>query len=506
MVTPVSPQITPPTNPPKTTKTSIFYINDVHSNILNLERLKSASDEFDSFVPSEPTDKLKFSAGDIGVGREKSLNQISVGAQNSMGIMAMAGGNHELDLNKKELAEVLKDANYKILGMNVEIPQTSPENKDLSKNIIKSYVQEQNGTKYGVIGLMPFDFFFHLSDPELYEDFDIKQIDKTIPLVQAEIDKMKEQGIDKIVVLSHCGYSDDVELAKSIEGIDVIVGGHTHDLIKGIKENKNLFYSKKTGAPTIITQAGKNGDYFGVLNLEFDDKGMITKAQNNVVKTSAFPKNPISKVLIDNVLGKPQVIGFIKSSPKFSTNLIDENPGVNFLIDAQKAELDVDLVISNAGNVRAPLEEGPLTNRDLQMITPFDNKVWIIKLTEKDLVNALKAGAKSLTSVDTTPGILQVSGLKYTMTKSGELKAATFIDKEGKETPIDVNNPNPFKTYRVGADDFIAKGGNNYLPPNMDNVEKKFPYNKNKFIIDYLKKQNKPVEVNPESRITVLNE
>lgn len=502
---PITSVKTPQNTAPKVTKTSIFYVNDVHSNLTNIEKLKNASDEFDAYVSSKDTDKLKLSAGDIGVGRDAQFSKVAVAFQNAAGIMASAGGNHEFDLNKEDLVGILKDAKYKFLGLNVGIPEDTQVNKDLRKDIIKSYIQEQNGDKYGIIGLIPFDFALHLSDPEEYKDFDIMSLNRTVPLLQKEIDDMKKQGVNKIIVLSHVGYSADVELAKSVEGIDVILGGHTHDLIKGIEEGRNLFYSKKTGEPTIITQAGKNVDYFGVLNLEFNDKGVITKAQNNVTPTDDFPRNIVMKYFTDKILGTPEVVGTVKFAPKHVHTLITENPSVNFLADAEKSQLDVDLVAINAGNIRANLEEGPLTTRDLKIITPFDNKIWIVKLTEKELVDALKISAKSMASVDNTPGILQFSGLKYTISKSGELKGAVVVDGNGKETSIDVNNPNVFKTYRVAVDDFIAKGGNGYLSGKTDNVEKKFDFDKNKLVIDYIKQLNAPVEVNMEKRITFVD-
>lgn len=499
-----NPSVTTPASSSKVTRTSIFYLNDVHSNLNNIERLKNAADEFDVFVPSDTTDKLKLAAGDIGVGRDPNFSKIAVAFQNSIGMMASAGGNHEFDLNKNNLAELLKDAKFKFLGLNVEIPQTTEENKELKKDIIKSYIQEQNGDKYGVIGLMPYDFEFHLSDPDEYKDFNILPIDKSIPIIQKEVDKLKSQGVDKIILLSHCGYSEDVQMAKSIEGIDVIIGGHTHDLIKGIEEGKNLFYSKKTGEPTIITQAGKNGDYFGILNLEFNDKGVVTKAQNNVTKTNEYSRNAVMRYFTDKILGKPEVVGHVKSAPKHSHTLVTENPSLNFLADAEKSELDVDLVMLNAGNIRANIEQGPITNRDLQVITPFDNKIWIVKLSEKDLVDALNVGARSLLAIDQTPGILQFSGLKYTISKSGTVKEAIYIDRDGKETPINVNNPNPFKTYRVAVDDYIAKGGNGYMPYQTDSVEQKLDFDKNKLVADYFKKHPEPLELSTEKRITFV--
>ncbi|MFA7659120.1 MAG: 5'-nucleotidase C-terminal domain-containing protein [Candidatus Gastranaerophilaceae bacterium] len=490
---------------PKTTKTSIFYVNDVHSNLTNIEKLKNASDEFDSFTPSEKTDKLKFSVGDIGVGRELQFSKVAVAYQNLTGVMASAGGNHEFDLNKNDLVDVLKDAKYKFLGLNVNIPQDTEINRKLRKDIIQSYVQEQNGTKYGVIGLMPFDFAFHLSDPAEYKDFEILSIEKTIPLIQEQVDDFKKQGIDKIIILSHIGSENDQKLVQSVEGIDVIMGGHDHKLIKDIKDGKNLFYSKKTGEPTIITQAGKDGNYFGVLNLEFNDKGVITKAQNNVTNTEDYPRSLLMRDIINKILGKPKELGTIKAIPKHKHTLIDENPSADFVLDAEKSELGVDMVLINSANFRSSLEPGILTDRDLKILTPFDNKVWIIKLTEKEVVEALKVGAKSLVKDDNTPGIIQCSGLRYTISKSGELKAASLVDKDNKEIPIDINNPNTFKTYTVATDDFIAKGGNKYFENKEDSVTTKFNFDKNKLVEDYMKKHPEPVEISTEKRITFVD-
>ena len=70
----------------------------------------------------------------------------------------------------------------------------------------------------------------------------------------------------------------DKIIAQNTSGIDVILGGHSHELIKGVKEGENLFYGLD-GKPVVITQAGKDGKTFGVLNLEFDKDGNIKKSK-----------------------------------------------------------------------------------------------------------------------------------------------------------------------------------------------------------------------------------
>jgi len=501
MVAPISASIAP-----KTTKTSIFYVNDGHSQIDNMQRLKTASDEFDSFESSEKTDKLKFSAGDFCLGLSVPLVKLGVTTQNSMGIMATAGGNHEFDLKKDELVEVLKNSRYKFLGLNVDVPEDCDANKELKKDILKSYVQEKNGTKYGVIGLFPSDFHFHATDPVEFRNYNILSVKETATRMQNEIDELKKQGINKIIVLSHSGYNTDVELAKSVEGIDIIIGGHTHDLIKGLKEDKNLFYSKKTGEPTIITQAGKDGNYFGVLNVEFDENGVITKAQNNVNNTEDFRKSPLIKYFTDKFLGKAEEVGKINSAQKEPPSLIKENPSADFVCDAERKELGVDVTIMNSGNMRASIEPGPLTTRDIAGLTPFKNKMCVVALTEKELVDSIKTGAKSMTDKESMPGILQVSGLKYTMTKSGDVKEIKFVDKDRKEAIIDINNPSTTKTYRVAMDDYVAKGGNNYIPNKLKDAEERFDFDKDKLVIDYVKKQTKPINIKADGRITILDE
>ena len=94
-------------------RTSIFYINDYHGKSINMERTVTASNAFDCFVPSQKTDKLKLSSGDIMLGEILPANQVAVEAQKVMGIMASAMGNHEYDM-PKDIDKLIPKIGFKL--------------------------------------------------------------------------------------------------------------------------------------------------------------------------------------------------------------------------------------------------------------------------------------------------------------------------------------------------------------------------------------------------------
>ncbi len=499
---------------PKLTHTSWFYVNDVHGKMTNMERIYNMTKEFDKTNSSEVApgfwsnttgniSKFKVSSGDIILGANYTHNQVADKFLNWSGFIASALGNHELDVVEPgNLAKLLSDAKYKMLAVNVEIDKNSP----LSGRIEKSTIVEKDGEKYGLIGIAPPDMKERVKMNNTMKDIQVSDAETTRKLVQKEVDKLKEQGINKIVVLSHEGTKNDIKLAKETTGIDIIFAAHTHDLIEGIKEGKNLFYSK-SGEPTIITQAGKDGETVGILNVDFDENGVIKKAQNNVIKTRAYNRPLFIKDSVENILGKPEVIGRVKAAVEPPVKrLIENNPHGNMIADAMRTELGTDIALLNAGNIRGSFSQGPIDTRLISDITPFEDHMMILGLTEKQIVDSIKVGCKSIPRSSNKPGILLVSGLKYKANKQGELLELEFIDKNNQVHKIDVNNPDPNKKYTVAADDFFATGGDGYLESNKhpEFVIQKFEMDKNKLACDYIKKLNQPVEIVDDKRVQII--
>lgn len=155
--------------------TSIFYINDIHGRLSNMERITTASLDFDNSMPSY-IDTLKLSAGDIMLGSDVKVNQAANSFLNANNFMANVIGNHEVDQKVTDFVSSTKDALYKVMGANVDIDKSHK----LYNRVIDSYIQEdEDKNKYGIIALMPFDLSLRSANKELFDGLKIEQMDET---------------------------------------------------------------------------------------------------------------------------------------------------------------------------------------------------------------------------------------------------------------------------------------------------------------------------------------
>ena len=482
---------------------SVGYVNDEHGQTNNMMRILSGL-----------KGDLRVSAGDNDIGDEKNkaVHRATMKFLNLANITATALGNHEMDTTQSDLLDSIEDYDGDILATNMNQEDVEAEDpKDVEElgrapliNKLKnSKIVDVKGEKIGLVGASPIDMFDRLTHPNYHTDCSIDALEDTIEDIQEEVDKMKEQGINKIFLLSHLGHQKDQIVAQNTKDIDVIIGGHTHELVKDIKEGENLFYNED-GEPVVLTEAGRDGAYFGKLDLTFDKNGVITKAQNNLGETRLFHKNMINQYIFDEILGKPEKVGFIRQAPPPPTTLIEENPHANFVCDAMRDEMGADIGVWNNSGIRNFFHEGVIDSRDIKDIAPFFDRMSLAEVSEKTLVDMFKATVKTTyTSHGNKPGLLAVSGLNYTVSpKKGELTAMNFVDKNGKETPIDINNPRADKMYKVATDEFMMSAGADYavLAPHDKCIEIR-PYDKDVLTCEYIKHLDKPIDINQTGRI-----
>lgn len=473
---------------PQRTKLSIFYINDMHGNIDNMAGMVAASDKFDKETENSGTDTLKISAGDNFSGADKKKNQVVVNLLSRMGIDVSAVGNHEFDSTLSTFYEYLHPDKTKFLAANA----IAPEGSDFYNNVQKSTVIEVNGHKYGLIGLLPFDLAVtQANNDTLLEGIRPEDIDKSIETVNEEAEKLTQQGIDKIILVSHIGNDNDRMIAPKLHNVDVIVGGHSHTEVKGIEENQNL-YNNADGDPILIVQTGENAKNVGILNVEFDDEGVVVSAENNLVKVRR-EKSPALNYIKNSSMGESPKIGTVEECDPLPDNRrITPCAWTNLLCDAMKNETGSDIAFINASNTRKTPQRGSLTERDVSESTPNKNTLLVKQMTEKEVVRAIKDALSASFSNETgEPGILHTSGLSYSADTNGNLHELNFVDKNGNTTPIDIENPSD-KVYRVCYDSFVAAGTEYpvFVPKNMTypEIEQQFDFNKDKLAIDYISK------------------
>jgi len=480
----------------------IGYVNDLHGQTNNMMRILSG-------IKGD----IILSGGDNSIGDEKnrSIHDATAKFLNLAGIKGTALGNHEMDTKQGDLKETASKFNGDILAVNIEQKplkeQKADEIEKYNKTDIKDFIKPSviiniKGEKIGLIGTTPVDLTERATHPDYHKDCKAHDLDKTTELIQQEIKNLKEQGVNKIILLSHLGIARDKEVAKNTDGIDVIIGGHTHELLEGIKEEENLVYSK-TGEPVIITEAGKDGKHFGELNLTFSKNGVIQKAQNNLGDTSLYHRNLVHQYMFNEILGKPEPVGFIEYAPPAPKSLLEENPHANFMCDAMRYEMGADIGIWNNAGTRNYFKKGNIDSSDIKEIAPFADNISVADISEKTLVNAFKTAVEvSYTSHGNKPGLLAVSGLNYTVNpNTKKLVGMNFIDKNGIAHKIDIDNPSDDKKYKVVADSFIMTWGKEFGVLAQKDECTEYPFNKAFLTCEYIKHLNKPIVINQTGRI-----
>jgi 5'-nucleotidase len=167
------------------------------------------------------------------------------------GYHATTLGNHDFDNGIEKLAEVLKHANFPVLNCNYTFTGTVLEGKIQTHKVF-----EVAGKRIGVtgVGINPEGLILpNLIGGVVYND--------PVAAVQKTVDNLrKKEKCHMVIVLSHLGYSydsekiDDRKLAAATNGIDVILGGHTHTFLEAPVQLRN-----KKGEPVVINQAGWAG-------------------------------------------------------------------------------------------------------------------------------------------------------------------------------------------------------------------------------------------------------
>jgi len=388
---------------------------------------------------------LLVSGGDINTGfPESDINQAepSFKGMRLLGFDAMAVGNHEFDVRLSLLRQQEAWGGFPFLSANIY-------KKGTNQRAFTPYViKEVDGLKVALIGLTTEETSYIAKFAEDLEFRDPVQEAKKI------ISELKDEA-DLIIALTHMGYySDrhhpvsgktDVELAKENPEISVIVGGHSHTLLREpIKVGQTFLlqahhYAKNMGELKLRIKKGK------VISSEYQMHDLDEKiAEDPEMVTLLSPYLANAKVLFDEKVGETKLVldGVRNNVRSKETNL------GNLITDLFREVTKADIAIQNGGGIRSPIDKGVISYRDVRQAFPFDNTIVHLKLSGSEILEVLNLSASLRRPAG---GFLQVSGLKFIIEKN----RVTNVYVNGKPLSLE-------RVYTVATNDFIANGGDGY--------------------------------------------
>ena len=404
------------------------------------------------------------------------------------GLMVGAMGNHEFHQGLPHLKNALEKSTFPLINSNLTF--TDPQlKKNIPDNII---INDTRGVAIGFFSLITPQLLSitpHSDQIEVNTDF--------VKIAQNNISELKRKGADIIVLLSHCDLNDDIELAKKVRGITVIINGDANSE----EVNPKPVWVQSPGSwNTPIVLSGPAGHNLSYLAIPLHWGRIIPdkfKAATIDLKHRELPPQhqDISQLVteyenkMDDILHEP--IGEFLSpvdATKYNTRRGETALG-NFLADTIREHNQADVALINAGGIRGDtvFPVGPVTMKTILSILPFNDTVWIKNLTGAQLRMALELSASSLagtgtgndTDIDTSRrigsgGFLQISGLKIKIALADINKPAQLNDKNEvifhgnrlKVVLVFKNNKweslNDDEIYRVALLNFNAKGGDRY--------------------------------------------
>jgi len=259
---------------------------------------------------------------------------------NEIGFNAFTLGNHEFDGGDEILDSFINQAAFPIISANVEATKNSPLHGKWKPYIIK----EIGGEKVGIIGIeiaqktkissMP-------SNNVIFYDEAVR--------AQKYADTLKTQGINKIILLSHFGYENDLKLASKVSGIDVIIDGDSHTLMGdfsavGLKSSVATYPVQtrdKAGNPVCIAQAWEYSKVLGELHVDFDATGKVTacKGTPHLLLGSSFKQKNAQKKRVDvNESVKAAILSVIDAQPNLS--VVPQDKTIQSKLSVYKREVE----------------------------------------------------------------------------------------------------------------------------------------------------------------------
>jgi len=355
-------------------KLVIVHTNDIHSRFDRMPKIASAIDAIRR--ERDPSEIVVIDCGDhmdrMRPETEGSQGQANVAVLNATGYDAVVLGNNEgLTLTPRMLSETYRNARFAVIGSNI---RERPDDR-VPAWMRPFWIATKGRLKIGAIGVTaPYTDFYKLLGWDVLDPFE----------TVARLAKRIRPHVDVLIVASHLGLAHDKRLAEQIDGIDVIIGGHTHHLLEQPLRIGECY----------IAAAGYFGQHVGELEFEYDfDEKTLRLVSGRCVETEQFEDSE----RIARIVGEHREIAAerlrqpVADLPeRLDIRWDRESPFGNLLAAGVRRWVGAEVGIVNAGQILHGLGPGVVTKANLLEACPSPINPCVIRLSGDNIRLALE--------------------------------------------------------------------------------------------------------------------
>ena len=458
-------------------KTVILHSNDVHGALEGYAYIATLRNWFKALGANVVlVDAGDFSQGTPYVSSSKGFSAVEM--MNAAGYDIVTLGNHEFDFGYAQLMENLSKGEFTAISANVLLEETG-------EPILPgtAIYEAPDGLKVAFVGLETPETSTKVH-PGMIKELHFTAFDELYTCAQAAVDTVREQA-DLVIGLWHLGvdYESALKMHRSIDvlnkvnGVDFVIDGHSHSVMT---EGEN-------GEP--IQSTGTKFAYVGVVVIDDETKKI---EDHYLYPTDGLAKDEAvlakAREIMDEVDAKYGAVfatsEVVLVGEKASVRSDETNLG-NLITDAmvwsvvkeggiEQVEPNQVVGITNGGGIRASINPGNVTMKDINTVLPFGNTVAVIYVTGDELLEALEAS--TFCTPASVGGYPQTSGITWTIDTTKEFAQGEVYVLDGKTgnyykpatiqrvTIETVNGKafDPAATYAVVTNNFCAAGGDTY--------------------------------------------
>ncbi|MDO4560605.1 MAG: bifunctional UDP-sugar hydrolase/5'-nucleotidase [bacterium] len=384
--------------------------------------LRLVEDERALLRSVSPAPVFLFEGGDIMLGRKGSLQDghAEYGSLAALGFDAGVLGNHDFDGGVSVLARLGPALKFPVLASNIAFHDAVT-----AGFYPRTAIVQKGEVRVGLFGLVTPDLKAIIADPE---GFDIEK--DIFKRAEECVRELRAQGVDAVVALNHIGLDLDKRLAAAVAGIDVIVGGHSHDAVAD-----PLFVKNARGSCTLIGQAGLDGRYAGRFDVTVDDGALVaeksswklmavrpgTEAEKESAALGLAAQKKIAAALgiTDPAVYFDESIDVRKEAVRSRENALG-----SLAAEALRRGGMARIGVINGGALRIGriVPPGPFTAGDMLDLMPFDDLPVRLLVGGAEIKKQLEASASSLKGANddfdptrrmSSGEFLQVAGLRF---------------------------------------------------------------------------------------------